>query len=136
MAGITARYLGDLHVEYRHEDSGAVIATDAPKDNNGLGEAFSPTDLCCAALGGCAMTIMGIYAKRHDLDLTGTTMEITKTMSANPRRVGKIEVIFSMPDREFSEKDKVSLERAMRTCPVHMSLHPDIEQVLTLKWAR
>ena len=136
MADITAKYLGDLRVECVHQQSGTVLVTDAPKDNNGKGEAFCPTDLCATALAACAMTIIGIYGRNHGVDVTGTTIEISKTMSANPRRIGKIEIIFNMPDREFSEKEKTMIERAAHTCPVHLSLHPDTEQVFTFKWSR
>ena len=97
MATITATYLGDLRVESVHVASGARLITDAPVDNNGKGEGFSPTDLCATALASCAMTIIGIYGKMHDVDVTGTSIEVTKTMSANPRRIGKLEVVFTMP---------------------------------------
>ncbi len=127
MADITAKYLGDLRVECVHQQSGTVLVTDAPKDNNGKGEAFCPTDLCATALAACAMTIIGIYGRNHGVDVTGTTIEISN---------GKIEIIFNMPDREFSEKEKTMIERAAHTCPVHLSLHPDTEQVFTFKWSR
>lgn len=136
MATVTATYLGGLRVECTHVDSGTQIVTDAPKDNCGKGEKFSPTDLCATALATCAMTIIGISAAKHDFDVTGTKLEVTKTMSANPRRIGKIEVTFIMPDREYSEKQKAMIERAANTCPVHLSLHPDIEQVFTFRWAK
>ena len=129
-------YEGGLHCSMVHEPSGATLSTDAPVDNNGKGEAFCPTDLCATALAACAMTIIGIYGRNHGVDVTGTTIEISKTMSANPRRIGKIEIIFNMPDREFSEKEKTMIERAAHTCPVHLSLHPDTEQVFTFKWSR
>ena len=103
--------------------------------NNGKGEAFSPTDLCVTALASCAMTIIGIYGKMHNVDVVGTEIEVAKTMSANPRRIGKIEVTFIMPDREYTDKQKTMIERAAHTCPVHLSLHPDVEQVFTFKWA-
>lgn len=136
MPTITGTYLGDLRVESTHVASGARLVTDAPVDNNGKGEGFSPTDLCATALASCAMTIIGIYGRNHGVDVTGTTIEISKTMSANPRRIGKIEIIFNMPDRDFSEKEKTMIERAAHTCPVHLSLHPDTEQVFTFKWSR
>ena len=136
MATVTATYLGDLRVESVHAASGARLVTDAPVDNNGKGEAFSPTDLCVTALASCAMTIIGIYGKMHDVDVTGTTIEVTKTMSANPRRIGKLEVVFTMPDREYTDKQKTMIERAAHTCPVHLSLHPDVEQVFTFRWKR
>ena len=125
MATATGTYLGDLRVELRHERSGATIMTDAPVDNHGKGEAFSPTDMVGAALGACAMTIIGIYAQAHNVDVSGMKMEVTKTMNADPRRIGKLEVTFIMPQRAYSDKEKASIERAARTCPVHLSLHPD-----------
>ena len=134
MATATGTYLGDLRVELRHEQSGATITTDAPVDNHGKGEAFSPTDMVGAALGACAMTIIGIYAQAHNVDVSGMKMEVTKTMNADPRRIGKLEVTFIMPKRAYSDKEKVSIERAARTCPVHLSLHPDTEQVFTFLW--
>ena len=134
MATATGTYLGDLRVELRHEQSGATIMTDAPVDNHGKGEAFSPTDMVGAALGACAMTIIGIYAQAHNVDVSGMKMEVTKTMNADPRRIGKLEVTFIMLKRAYSDKEKVSIERAARTCPVHLSLHPDTEQVFTFLW--
>ncbi len=134
MATISAKYLGDLRVECTHAQSGTKIITDAPVDNHGKGQAFSPTDLCATALGACAMTIIGLYAQNHGVDVTGAEMEITKSMSADPRRIGKVEVIFTMPDRPYSEKEKIVMERAAHTCPVHLSLHPDVEQVFTFNW--
>ncbi len=126
MATITATYLGDLRVESVHAASGARLITDAPVDNNGKGEGFSPTDLCATALASCAMTIIGIYGKMHDVDVTGTSIEVTKTMSANPRRIGKLEVVFTMPDREYTDKQKTMIERAA----------PEVEQVFTFNWKR
>ena len=134
MATVSAKYLGDLRVECVHNQSGTKIITDAPTDNQGKGEAFSPTDLCATALGACAMTIIGIYAKNHGVDVTGTEVEITKTMSADPRRIGKIEVVFKMPPRSYSAKEKTIMERCTASCPVHMTLHPDVEQVFTFIW--
>ncbi|MCD7982818.1 MAG: OsmC family protein [Desulfovibrio sp.] len=134
MATISAKYLGDLRVECTHTQSGTKIITDAPVDNHGKGQAFSPTDLCATALGACAMTIIGLYAQNHGVDVTGAEMAITKSMSADPRRIGKVEVIFTMPDRPYSEKEKIVMERAAHTCPVHLSLHPDVEQVFTFNW--
>lgn len=135
MATISEKYLGDLRVECVHNASGTVIITDAPVDNQGKGEAFSPTDLCATALASCAMTIMGIYARSHDIDITGMTVEVVKTMSASPRRIGKLEVTFNMPEREYSDREKKALINAAHTCPVHLSLHPDIEQIFTFNWA-
>ena len=136
MPTITGTDLGDLRVESTHVASGARLVTDAPVDNNGKGEGFSPTDLCATALASCAMTIIGIYGKRHDVDVSGTRIEVTKTMSADPRRIGRLEVVFDMPDRPYTDKQKIMIERAAHTCPVHLSLHPDIEQVFTFRWKR
>ena len=135
MATISEKYLGDLRVECVHNASGTVIITDAPVDNQGKGEAFSPTDLCATALASCATTIMGIYARSHDIDITGMTVAVVKTMSASPRRIGKLEVTFNMPEREYSDREKKALINAAHTCPVHLSLHPDIEQIFTFNWA-
>jgi uncharacterized OsmC-like protein len=110
--------------------------TDAPTDNHGRGEAFSPTDLVATALGSCMMTIMGIVARRDGIDLRGSSMDITKVMSAEaPRRIAKVEVKLNMlTDTELSDADRAKLERAAHTCPVALSLHPDIEQVITFEW--
>ncbi|MEG2005028.1 MAG: OsmC family protein [Bilophila sp.] len=136
MPTVQATYLGDLRVECTHVASGTTLISDAPVDNNGKGEAFSPTDLCVSALAACAMTIIGIYGKNHNVDVVGTKIDVIKTMTANPRRIGKIEVIFNMPDREFTEKQKTMIERAAHTCPVHLSLHPDVEQIFTFNWKK
>ncbi|MDE5831649.1 MAG: OsmC family protein [Desulfovibrio sp.] len=136
MATITEIYKGDLRVECVHEASGTKIITDAPVDNNGKGEAFSPTDLCAAALGACAMTIIGIYAKQNNVDVVGTRLEVNKIMAADPRRIGKIEVIFHMPDREYSAKEKAMIERAANTCPVHYSLGADVVQEFIFNWQK
>lgn len=136
MSMASLKYLGNLRVECKHNASGGIIITDAPVDNHGKGEAFSPTDLCATSLAACAMTIMGIYAEAHNVNLSGMSAEVDKTMSANPRRIAKIEVTFHMPNRDYSEKEKVSLERAVRTCPVHVTLGESVEQNLIIKWAR
>lgn len=135
MTVMSAKYLGNLRMECKHEQSGAVILTDAPTDNHGKGEAFSPTDLVATALAACATTIMGLYAQNHGFDITGTTVRIEKHMSADPRRIGRIDVVFSLPDKEYTDHQKQGLERAARTCPVHKSLHPDTEQNFVFEWA-
>ncbi|CAH0994875.1 hypothetical protein EMA8858_00988 [Emticicia aquatica] len=129
-------YLGDLRTQATHLQSNETIITDAPVDNNGKGEAFSPTDLAATSLGSCAMTIMGIVAKREGLDLSGTTIEITKIMSGEaPRRIAKIEVNFTMKTSEIlTDEVKAKYVRAALTCPVSLSLHPDIEQVFNFEW--
>ena len=126
-------YLGNLRTISEHIQSGTKILTDAPTDNNGKGEAFSPTDLVANALGACIITIMAIKAKDMNVIIDGCTAEITKTMNAAPRRIAKIEVLINMVGN-FDQKIKVILERTAMTCPVHMSLHPDIEQEVTFNW--
>jgi putative redox protein len=131
MSTITTLYTGELRTQATHLASGNQVITDAPLDNNGRGEAFSPTDLLCASLGSCMLTIMGIVARRHDLDLTGTLIETTKIMASDPRRVAEVVVAFTLPPNNFSEKDRALLEQAARTCPVALSLHPDLKQTVT-----
>lgn len=127
-------YLGDLRTQATHLLSGQQILTDAPLDNQGRGEAFSPTDLCATSLGSCMLTIMGISARGHGLDITGTTAEITKIMAADPRRIARIEVKIIMPKGDYSERHRQILETAARTCPVAFSLHPDLVQVIEFVW--
>lgn len=136
MATIRTRYNGNLRTEATHLASGNTLITDAPIDNNGKGEAFSPTDLTCASLGSCMMTIMGIVAERDDrIDLKGTEIEITKIMATNPRRIIKIQVHFTMVSAaELDAPQKAKLQRAALTCPVALSLHPDIEQEVSFDW--
>ena len=124
----TARYAGHLRTEATHAASGNVIQTDAPTDNHGRGEAFSPTDLVSTALGSCMMTVMGIVADRHQLDLVDSTFAVVKHMSTEaPRRIAQIDVTFTMP-AALSPSDRGLLERTALTCPVTLSLHPDIKQ--------
>lgn len=136
MATIQTTYLGDLRTEATHLQSGTRLLTDAPTDNNGRGEAFSPTDLVAGALGSCMMTIMGIAARRDGIDLTGSVMSITKVMSSEgPRRIVRIEVNLTMQTTdELPEDARLKLERAARTCPVALSLHPDVEQAVSFVW--
>lgn len=126
-------YLGNLRTSSQHIQSGTKILTDAPLDNHGKGEAFSPTDLVANALGACIITIMAIKAKDMNVAIEGSTAEVTKTMQAEPRRIAKIEVNISMKGN-FDEKTKLILERTAMTCPVHMSLHPELEQEVTFNW--
>ena len=127
-------YKGQLRTSAIHQLSGQIIITDAPPDNNGKGEAFSPTDLLATSLGCCMLTIMGIAANTHHINIDGTTIEITKIMEANPRRVGEIIVEFNMPKNNFTDKEKTILQNAAITCPVAKSLHPDLKQVLEFCW--
>ncbi len=126
--------MGGLRMSLTHTASGATINTDAPVDNHGRGEAFSPTDLVAAALGSCALTIMGIYAENHGLDITGAKLETTKTMGKEPRRISAIDVVITIPDRSFTREQKKSLERAALACPVHKTLHPDTVQNFIFNW--
>jgi putative redox protein len=127
-------YLGELRTKATHLASSQTIITDAPLDNHGRGEAFSPTDLTATSLATCALTVMGISARNHGIDMTGATAEVTKIMAAEPRRIGKIEVRILMPAGPYSEKERKILEAAGRTCPVIFSLHEDLEKVLEFVW--
>ncbi|MBL0013344.1 MAG: OsmC family protein [Flavobacterium sp.] len=125
-------YLGELRTTCEHLQSGTTILTDAPTDNHGKGEAFSPTDMVATSLGSCMISIMAIKSMDLDVDLTNSTIEITKIMQAEPRKIAKIIVSLQLPDT--TEKNKVILERAAMTCPVFLSLHPDIEKEVTFNW--
>lgn len=126
-------YLGDLRTKNQHLKSGDVFITDAPVDNNGKGEAFSPTDTVATGLANCMLTVMGIKARSMEIDITGTTAEVTKVMASDPRRIAKIEVQIEFP-LSPDDKTKKILEHTARTCPVIYSLHPDIEKVVTFNW--
>ena len=126
-------YLGDLRTSSIHLQSGTEILSDAPVDNNGKGEAFSPTDLVANATGSCMMTIMAIKARDLNVDLIGTTIEVTKIMQAEPRKIARIEIIMNIPIAA-DEKTKTILERTAMNCPVLLSLNPDIEKDITINW--
>jgi uncharacterized OsmC-like protein len=126
-------YLGDLRTSSVHLQSGSEIISDAPIDNSGKGEAFSPTDSVANALATCMMTIMGIKARDLNVDFKGSTAGVTKIMNAEPRRIGAIEIVFDMQGVSES-KDKTILERAAMTCPVFLSLNTDIEKRITFNW--
>ena len=135
MSTATARYAGQLRTEATHVASGNVIQTDAPTDNHGRGEAFSPTDLVSTALGSCMMTIMGIVAERHQLNIVNSTFDVVKHMSTEaPRRIAQIDVTFTLP-ATLLPNDRALLERAAYTCPVTLSLHPDIRQNVVFNYA-
>lgn len=127
-------YLGELRTRATHLLSGVEIITDAPPDNQGRGEAFSPTDLCATSLASCMMTIMGISARSRELDITGARAEVTKIMAANPRRIARVEIKLFMPARDFSERDRQLLETAARSCPVALSLGEGVEQEIVFEW--
>lgn len=126
-------YNGALRTTCLHLSSGNTFITDAPVDNNGKGEAFSPTDTVATALASCMLTVMGIKARELSVDLAGTTAVVTKHMAANPRRIATIEVTLELPVA-IPEKDRKILEHTARTCPVLYSLHPDIEKKITFYW--
>lgn len=126
-------YLGELRTSSIHLQSGAELISDAPIDNNGKGAAFSPTDTVANALASCMFTIMGIKAKDNNLDLKGSTAAVTKMMQADPRRISAIEIQFDM-EGVSDQKDRTILERVALSCPVYLSLHPEIEKRITFNW--
>ena len=133
---IDVAYVGDLHCQAVHGPSGARLMTDAPVDNGGRGDAFSPTDLTATGLGTCLMTVMGLVANRHGWDLTGTRVRVVKEMTAVPiRRIGALTATISVPaGRITSAADRQLLERAADTCPVRQSLHPDVKVTMAFEW--
>ncbi|MFO1019475.1 MAG: OsmC family protein [Planctomycetales bacterium] len=135
---INVVYQGQLRCEATHAPSRNTLVTDAPVDNHGKGESFSPTDLVATGLGACMLTIMGIVAQRHELDITGTTVKVIKEMAAQPaRRIGKLEVTITIPaDKaaKLTAEQRQRLETGALTCPVHHSLHPDIEKPVKFIW--
>jgi putative redox protein len=128
-------YKGELRCQCTHNQSNTIIETDAPTDNRGKGERFSPTDLLCVSLGTCIVTTMGIKATDMGIDLTGTSLEVQKHMFSEPRRVGKIDVTIKFPATlQLSEKDKTILARVGDNCPVQKSIHPDIQTNIVYNW--
>lgn len=134
MVEINVIYNGQLRTTATHGPSKNSLITDAPVDNMGKGEAFSPTDLVATALATCILTTMGIVAQRHNIDMTGATAKVTKEMVTAPvRRIGRLATTIQMP-RRLSEEDQTRLERAAHACPVHQSLHPDVQAPITINW--
>lgn len=133
MATSKVTYLGDLRTSSIHLQSGSEIISDAPLDNNGRGEAFSPTDTVANALASCMLTIMGIKARDMGMRIEGSEAEVTKVMQSDPRRISGIGIVFRMK-ADADEKAKTILERAAMTCPVFLSLHPDIEKDIEFRW--
>jgi len=127
-------YLGELRTEVTHLKSGNKVITDAPPDNNGKGEAFSPTDLTCASLNSCMMTLMGMLAQREQINLAGMKSEIVKIMAANPRRIAEIHITFTHAELKADDIQKEKLKRAALTCPVALSLDPSIKQEVTFNF--
>ena len=130
MITITSKYLGNLRIESTHTPSNNTLITDAPKDNNGKGEAFSPTDLVATATLNCMITIMGIKANQSGIDISGTEGKVNKIMASDPRRIGELEIEITVPTKGLSSKDKTILERAAMTCPVIESLAADIKKTV------
>ena len=134
MVLLKSTYTGGLRCRAEHGPSGATLVTDAPVDNHGKGESFSPTDLVATALGTCMMTIMGIVAERHGIDLTGMTTETVKLMtSAPPRRIASLRTRITIP-LPGDHPQRVALEQAAHTCPVHKSLHPEVDAPIEFVW--
>ena len=134
MTTVKTIYLGDLRTENEHLQSGTKILTDAPTDNQGKGEAFSPTDLLATALGNCIMTIMGIKARDNGIDIKGTEIEVTKIMASDPRRVAEVVVEFNFPKKNYSDEEKKLIESVAGISPVPLSLHPDLKQTIKFNW--
>jgi putative redox protein len=129
-------YQGNLRTFATHTRSGNKCMTDAPTDNRGKGETFSPTDMVAVAHASCILTIMGIKAMDHEIDMTGTRIQTTKTMASDPRRIIRLEVEITMPNKEFTAKEKKILEKAAYLCPVKNSLHPDLEEIIHIHWPK
>lgn len=133
MVQIDAEYHGDLHCTATHGPSGVTLTTDAPTDNHGRGASFSPTDLVATALGTCVATIMGIQAQKRDLDLEGMEISVEKEMASDPRRIASLRTEVRMP-KPLDEQTRQRLEHAARHCPVHHSIHPDIDAPIVFHW--
>jgi len=134
MTSVTIEYQGDLHCKAIHDLSGTVLTTDAPRDNHGKGESFSPTDLVATALGSCILSVMGIKARMLKLDISGSTAVVDKEMANAPaRKIKKLTVKVRVP-HELSSEHRQALEVAAYTCPVHKSMHPDVEMPIEITW--
>lgn len=134
MSSISGQYQGALRTQATHLKSGNTIITDAPPDNNGKGEAFSPTDLVCAALSSCMMTLMGMLAEREGINLTGLKSEVVKIMASNPRKIAEIQITFSHPNLQATEIQHKKLMNAALTCPVALSLSDQVKQTIVFNW--
>jgi putative redox protein len=128
------KYLGDLRTEITHLRSGSVIITDAPIDNKGKGENFSPTDMVASALGSCILTIMGIAAREHSFSINGSTCTIIKIMTESPRKIGEIKIEFDLTMNDYTPKQKKILEYCVKTCPVALTLNESVFQNVSLKF--
>lgn len=134
MSTISGQYQGSLRTQAIHLKSKNAIITDAPPDNNGKGEAFSPTDLVCAALSSCMMTLMGILAQRENIQLEGLQSDVVKIMDSNPRKIGEIQITFTHPNLVATEIQRQKLKNAALTCPVALSLSDSVKQTITFNW--
>jgi putative redox protein len=134
MVSMTGIYQGKLRTEVTHLRSGNKIITDAPPDNNGKGEAFSPTDLTCASLNSCMMTLMGMLAEREGINLEGLKSEIVKVMASNPRKIAEIHISFYHQNLDATDVQKEKLKRAALTCPVALSLPDNLKQVVSFNF--
>ena len=134
MVSMTGIYIGSLRTETTHLKSGNKVVTDAPPDNNGKGEAFSPTDLTCVSLNTCMMTLMGMLAEREEIDLAGLRSEIVKVMASNPRRIAEVQITFTHESLVATDIQKEKLRRAALTCPVALSVSPEIKQTVTFNF--
>jgi len=136
MVQIDITYQGNLRCQAKHLPSGTTMLTDAPVDNMGKGQSFSPTDLVATALGTCMLTTMGIVAQRKNIDISGSTVSVTKEMVTAPiRRIGQLTVTIHVP-HDLAEDDRKRLEHAAHSCPVHKSMHPDVQMPVTFKWGK
>jgi putative redox protein len=134
MVSMTGIYQGELRTEMTHLKSGVRVITDAPPDNNGKGEAFSPTDLTCASLNSCMMTLMGILAQREGIRLEGLQSEIVKVMASNPRKIAEVQITFTHVNLVATDVQKEKLKRAALTCPVALSLDESVKQTVTFNF--
>jgi putative redox protein len=134
MVKISARYIGEKHCTAKHEPSHALLETDAPKDNLGRGESFSPTDLVATALGTCILTTMAIVAERDGVDLKGATMYVEKVMNSNPRTIASLKTIIEMP-ASLPQDYRHKMELVAHSCPVKKSLHPDVQVPIEFKYS-
>ena len=135
MPTVNAKYLGDLRTEATHIQSGTKLITDAPTDNNGKGEFFSPTDLVATSLASCMITIMGISARNQGFSIEGATWTVTKNMADNPRRIGEVIVELTFPPNNYTDQQKRIIEHISRNCPVALSLHPDLRQTVKINYS-
>jgi uncharacterized OsmC-like protein len=134
MTTVQTTYLGDLRTESVHLQSGTKILTDAPTDNRGKGEAFSPTDLLATSLGTCILTIMGIKAMDNNIDIRGTKLDITKIMASDPRRVSEVLMDFHFPDKKYTAEEKTMIESVAGISPVPLSVHANLIQTIQFHW--